>query len=153
MQRRKIGRDYLQIVVGRNHPWFEKVAVSVTELLETTWIMRESGSGTRQWFEQTLHTWGIDHSKLKVVLEMNSGEMVKALVENGIGATAISQLAIAKELQLDLLQPIEIIGLADHFTILTQIERPFWLLKHQERFLTRSSRVFEEILLALMNTF
>ena len=36
------------------------------------------------------------HSKLKVVLEMNSGEMVKALVENGIGATAISQLAIAK---------------------------------------------------------
>ena len=84
---------------------------------------------------------------------MNSGEMVKALVENGIGATAISQLAIAKELQLDLLQPIEIIGLADHFTILTQIERPFWLLKHQERFSTRSSRVFEEILLALMNTF
>ena len=148
LQQQKIGRDYLQIVVGRNHPWFEQVAVSVTELAETTWIMREFGSGTRQWFEQALHTWGIDQSKLKVVLEMNSGEMIKALVENGVGATAISKLTIAKELQLGLLRPIEVIGSVDHRAILNQIERPFWLLKHQERFQTKSSGVFEEILLA-----
>ena len=53
------------------------------------------------------------------------------------------------ELQLSLLRPIEIIDSTDRPTILNQIERPFWLLKHQECFQTKSSHVFEETLLAL----
>ena len=55
--------------------------------------------------------------------------------------------AIAKELQLGLLRPIEVIGSVDHRAILNQIER-LWLLKHQERSQTKSSGFFEEILLA-----
>jgi DNA-binding transcriptional LysR family regulator len=95
-----IGYDNLQIVVGKLHPWFSKEKVFLEELKETYWIMRESGSGTQQKFEEALHLWGIDLNSLKVLLVLNTGEMVKALVENGVDAAGISNLMIQKELQL-----------------------------------------------------
>lgn len=65
--------------------------------------MRESGSGAQQIFEQALQNWGIDPTQLNVVLVLNSSEMVKAVVEGGVGAAAIPESMVEKELQLSTL--------------------------------------------------
>ncbi|MEX0271822.1 LysR substrate-binding domain-containing protein, partial [Leptolyngbyaceae cyanobacterium UHCC 1019] len=38
----EVGRDRLQIVVGKSHPWFKHATVTVEELMQTAWVMRES---------------------------------------------------------------------------------------------------------------
>lgn len=117
-----IGSDRLLIVVGQSHPWFSTARVSLTALTQTPWVMREPGSGTRSVFEQVLREWGIDPRDLNVVLAMSSGEMVKAVVEDGVGVTAISKLMIQKELQLNRLRSVQI----EDLEASTQITRSFF---------------------------
>lgn len=146
LEQRVVGGDRLQIVVGRTHPWFKRKTISLADLASTPWVMREDGSGTRQQFEQALHHWGIDLAQLTVILEMSSGDMVKAAVEDGVGAAAISELIVAKELQLDTLRFMQIKGLAKGTAKLNIMARPFLLLKHRERFQTRIAQTFEQLL-------
>jgi DNA-binding transcriptional LysR family regulator len=141
-----VGSDRLLIVVGKSHPWFERTKISLTELYTTDWVMREPGSGTQQRFEEALQNWGIEVTELNIILVLNSGEMVKAVIENGVGATAISELMVKKELQLDTLRSIQVIDDRDDSNITVEIVRPFLKLKHRQRFQTRLSNAFEQIL-------
>lgn len=141
-----VGRDRLQIVVGESHPWFERNTVALCQLPTTAWVMRESGSGTRQRFEQALQDWGIQPHQLQVILEMSSGEMVKAAVESGVGAAAISELMASKELKLGTLRMITVEIVAGNLAVPAEIVRPFVLLKHQQRFQTRIAQTFEQML-------
>ena len=142
-----VGSDRLQIVVGRSHPWFQQSEVAFTELVKTDWVMRESGSGTREQFEQALFQWGIELADLEIILELKNGEMIKVIVENGRSAAAISNLIVSKELQLKTLHAIKITE-DRHSTNpdLDPMIRPFYLIKHRERFQTRVSQVFEQLL-------
>lgn len=148
LEQQIVGGDCLQIVVGQSHPWFEQIAVEVTQLTNTAWVMREKGSGTRQQFEQVLRHWGIEPTQLNVILEMNSGDMVKAAVESGVGAAAISHLIITKELRLDLLRCIKVTRITRNTNDADPLLRSFFLLKHRERFQTRISQVFEQLLVS-----
>jgi len=145
LEQRVVGGDRLQIVVGRTHPWFKRKTVSLADLTSTAWVMREDGSGTRQQFEQALHQWGIPLAELTIILEMSSGDMVKAAVEDGVGAAAISELSVAKERQLDTLHCLQIKGLA-RGAAMNVMARSFLLLKHRERFQTRMAQTFEQLL-------
>jgi DNA-binding transcriptional LysR family regulator len=146
-----VGYDRLQVIVGCTHPWFERTTVSLTDLLTASWVMREAGSGTRQQFEQKLRTFGIDPSKLIIQIEMSSGEMVKAAVEEGAGITAISELLIKKELQLETLKILQVTDSANNTVALSEMNRPFILLKHQKRFQTRAAASFEQFLISYNN--
>jgi DNA-binding transcriptional LysR family regulator len=139
-----VGSDRLIIVVGKSHPWFRRTKVSIAELIDTAWIVREAGAGTRSVFEQTLRQWGIEPERLNVILEMSSGEMVKAAVESGMGAAAISELMVKKELQLKSLRSVPVNNPVTK--LFEQIARPFLKLKHRQRFQTRLSQAFEQML-------
>jgi DNA-binding transcriptional LysR family regulator len=139
--------DRLQIVVGKSHPWFERSEVLLTELLTTAWVMREAGSGTQQRFEEGLRNWGIEPTELTVILVLNTGEMVKAVVESGVGAAALSELMVKKELQLGTLRAVRVINNTDSSNETVEIVRPFLKLKHRQRFQTRISKTFEQLLL------
>lgn len=76
-----VGTNLLQIVVGRSHPWFGQSEILLDDLLATDWVMREPGSGVQQVFEQALQDWGINPAQLKVILVLNSSEMVKTIIE------------------------------------------------------------------------
>lgn len=143
-----IGGDRLLIVVGQSHPWFESPEIPLTELSATAWVMREAGSGTQQRFEEALRNWEIEPTDLNAILILNTGEMVKAVVENGVGAAAISELMVKKELQLGTLRAIRIIDERSGSPRTVEIVRPFLKLKHQQRFQTRISKAFEKVLLS-----
>ncbi|BAY35123.1 LysR family transcriptional regulator (plasmid) [Nostoc carneum NIES-2107] len=142
-----IGSDRLQIVVGQTHPWFERGEIELTELAQTPWVMREPGSGTQQRFEEALQNWGINLSQLDVMLVFNSGEMAKAAVESGVGATGISELMVKKEIQLGTLRAIQVLDHRNGSSVNAEIIRPFFKLKHRQRFQTALSKAFEEMLI------
>jgi DNA-binding transcriptional LysR family regulator len=141
-----VGSDRLLIVVGKFHPWYDCKEIKLTELTTTEWVIREAGSGTQQRFEQALYSWGIDQAQLNVISVLNSGEMVKAVVENGVGATALSELMVKKELQLGSLCGVTVIDDREDCHILTEIVRPFLKLKHRQRFQSKLAIAFEKML-------
>jgi DNA-binding transcriptional LysR family regulator len=145
LEHKIVGSDRLQIVVGKSHPWYKRHTINVEELATTNWIMREPGSGTQQIFEQALLKWGISPSQLKVIFVLNSSEMIKTLVEKGIGAAAVPELMVKKEIQFSTLHCVKI----EHPTqdITFDIIRPILLIKHCQRFQTKISKAFEKMLM------
>ncbi|MBD1998011.1 LysR family transcriptional regulator [Leptolyngbya sp. FACHB-541] len=146
LEQEEVGLDRLQIVVGKTHPWYSRSKIEVEELLSTQWVMRESGSGVQQVFEQTLERLGIKPFQLNVVLVLTSSEMVRSVVEGGIGAAAISALMVQKELQLGTLRAIAVTQQEGSLTTL-DIVQPVWKLKHRERFQSRAAVAFEQMLM------
>jgi DNA-binding transcriptional LysR family regulator len=142
-----VGVDRLQIVVGRSHPWFERQEVLLDELLTTAWVMREPGSGAQQVFEQALQDWGINPNRLNVILVLSSSEMVKTVVEGGVGAAAIPGWMVTKEIQFKALHPIRVIdSLSRPLKSQLKMIQPIWKLKHQQRYQTQISIAFEQVL-------
>ncbi len=94
-----VAGDQLVVVVGRPHPWFGRKAIEPTDLTQTDWVLREPGSGTRSEFALALRRFGIELPSLTITLELPSNEAVRAAVEAGAGATAISELLIELSLR------------------------------------------------------
>jgi DNA-binding transcriptional LysR family regulator len=146
LEQEEVGSDRLQIVVGKTHPWFQHHEIYLDELFSTSWVMRESGSGAQQMFEQALQSWGIEPSNLDVVLNLNSSEMVKAVVESGVGAAALPESMVKKELQLGTLHALQITKPYKQSQEL-EIIQPIWKLKNRQRFHTRVMIAFENMLM------
>jgi len=146
LNQEEIGSDRLLIIVGRSHPWFERDKIDLMELTDSDWVMREPGSGTQQRLEEALNNWGVNLSDLKVILVLNTGEMVKAVVEEGQVAAGISELMVKKELQLGILKAVRIVDHRLNEYQELQLIRPFLKIKHCQRFQTRISQTFEKML-------
>ncbi len=142
----EIGRDRLLIVVGKKHSWFNQEKIKLNELIHSDWIMRESGSGTQQKLEKSLIEWGINPKQLKTTLILNTGEMIKAILEDSQAAAGISELMVKKEIKLGTLKAIKIID--NHAKKPQELEmiRPFLKIKHRERFQTKVAQIFAQLL-------
>lgn len=148
LDRDVVGSARLRILVGQTHPWFERPTIFVEDLTQTGWVMRELGSGAQQMLEQALQKWGIDLSQLQVVLVLSSSEMVKAVVERGIGAAALPELMVEKELKLGTLWAIQVIDRQHHSCNVLDIVQPIFKLKHKQRFPTQIIQAFECLLIS-----
>ena len=120
----KIGGDSLVVVVGMKHPWVGRTKITPKDLLATAWVLREHGSGTRSMFEAALRKYGIRFSDLRVALELPSNEAVRAALESGDCATAISDLVVAQSLAARTLHRVKI----------DLPRRSFYVLRHKERY-------------------
>ena len=93
------------------------------------WVLREPGSGTRSVFEDALAQLGIAPDRLRIALELPSNEAVRAAVEAGMGATAISASVAAPSIEAGLLYQVP-------FPLLV---REFHVLRHSERNSSRAA--------------
>ena len=128
-----VARDQLVIVVGPDHDWARTgAAVTPQRLAESEWVMRESGSGTRSVFEAALSELGVAPASLRVALDLPSNESVRAAVEAGMGATAISASVAAPSIEAGLLHAVD----------LALPERQFRVLRHRDRYRSRAGDAF-----------
>ena len=133
---RPIARDQMIVVVGSAHPWADRKTLEVAEIAETEWVLREPGSGTRSIFEQALVGLGVLPSDLRVAMELPSNEAVRAAVEAGLGATAISASVAAPAIEAGLL----------HVVPLKLPDRNFYELRHSQRYYTRAAEALIDII-------
>jgi len=106
LTKEQVARDQLVIVVGTEHAWSAIDRLEPDRLIETDWVLREPGSGTRSTFEAALQDLGVSSGALRLVLELPSNEAVRAAVEAGLGATAISASVAAPSLEAGLLHRV-----------------------------------------------
>ena len=122
-----VARDQLIVVVGPEHPWVGRGRLTPADLVAGEWVLREAGSGTRSVFEGALAHVGVAPGALRIQLELPSNEAVRAAVEAGLGATAISASVAAPSIEAGLL----------HQVAFRLREREFHVLRHRERYRSR----------------
>ncbi len=135
---RTVARDQLIIVVAPDHPWAGLEVLEPGLLADSEWVLREPGSGTRSVFEAAVATLAPSCATLRVAMELPSNEAVRAAVEAGLGATAISASVAAPSLEAGLLMHVA----------LALPERDFTAIRHSERYRSGAA----EALLALMTS-
>ncbi len=127
---RRIEGDTLAVVVGLTHPWTGKTRITPKMLTGTSWMLRERGSGTRSMFEAALRKFGVKLSDLDVRLELPSSEALRAAVECGDCATAISDLVVVQSLAAGTLHRVDI----------DLPKRSFFALRHKQRYASRAEK-------------
>jgi DNA-binding transcriptional LysR family regulator len=133
LTKERVARDQLVIVVGTEHAWSAIDRLEPGRLVETDWVLREAGSGTRSTFEAALQNFGVSPGASRIALELPSNEVVRAAVEAGLGATAISASVAAPSLEAGLL----------HRVRFNLPERDFQVVRHVAR---RCSRAADALL-------
>ena len=135
---RPVARDQMVVVVGAGHPWAGRKSLKATDVADAEWVLREQGSGTRSVFEQALAGLGVAVASLRVVMELPSNEAVRAAVEAGMGATALSASVAAPSIEAGLLLQVPI-DLPD---------RHFYELRHAERYHSRAAQALIDAITA-----
>ena len=130
--------DEIVPVVSPDHGLAKKTRVTASDIATTPCVLREPGSGTRHVVEAALKRAGINPRKLKVILEMESSETIKGVVETGVGVGYLSRLALRHELAEGCLVELRVAGL--------QIKRPLYVLYPQGPRPTGPAGVFADFL-------
>jgi len=69
----ELGHDELILIATPRHPLAGRSKLVLSELCDEAWVLRESGSGTRQMAERLLAEHGLEPSELRVVVELGTG--------------------------------------------------------------------------------
>ena len=129
LERQTIGADRLVIAASPDHPLANRAFTpDVTTLSSLSWVLREEGSGTRSEFESALPK-GMAREQLRISMVLPSNEAILTAVSASHLVTAISELAA---------RPLIEAGRLVHLP-LEMPERPFYLLRHKQRSLSRAA--------------
>ena len=123
--------DELVVFCAPSHPLAAKGKASLSELVEESWIVRESGSGTRETLDQATRHHRFNPN---VRLELEHTEAIKRAVEHGLGIGCISRLALREAFRRGSLVAIE--------TPELDLLRHFQFLWHRRKFQTAGMREF-----------
>jgi len=130
--------DELTVIMHPKHPWAAKREVSLAELLEEPFILRERESGTRKVIAQILAKSGFREQDLQSIAEIGSTAAVKEAVKAGIGVAILSKRAAVDEIQCGRLASVAIKS--------QQLKRPFYLIQRKNRVLSPVASVFLDFL-------
>jgi len=128
-----VGEDVLRLV--RAEP---VAAVDAAWLRQARWVMREAGSGTRTSLEGALTDLGMRPGELTIAMTLPSNEAVRTAVAAGEGIAALSSLVVEPLIALGRLHAIDV----------PLPPRPFYGLRHKERYRSRASEVLLEMIAA-----
>jgi len=130
--------DLLVLAVSADHPLSRCTSLSLSELLETALIVRESGSGSDQALRLALRLAGGDPERLQVAVRLGSNEAVRQALLSGFGAAFLSEISIHQELHRGELVMVPVTGLT--------VQRQFWLATRSRRTLSPAAAVFTRLL-------
>ncbi len=129
-------KDRLVLAVPVEHPWQKKEYVTLDEVSEEPFVIRERGSATREILKEYLQkNTDRNLSKFNIVCEMGSSEAVKEAIMAGLGVSIISVHAIKRELKQEFLVevPIRDCAIQRHFCLIYR--KQFSLMHYHKLFL------------------
>jgi len=127
--------DELVPIAAPNHPIFRETPVTIGRLCQEPFVLRESGSGTREVVERAIASRACS---IKSFMSLGDIEAVKRAVAAGECVGFSSRRTIDMELELGKVRVIDV----EHF----QIKRPLHLLRLRGKYETNASKAFVETL-------
>ena len=127
-------QDEMLLFCAASHPLAGKT-ISAEQLAECQWILRESGSGTREVVEQLLLPQ-LHHFNL--VMELGNSEAIKHAVSHSQTVSCLSKVVIAEQLETGRIATLQLEGVP-------QMKRQLYLIRHKQKHLSRSLQVFLDV--------
>lgn len=125
---------------GERNPWSDKDLLDIKTLFSEKFIFRKPGSGTRRLIEERLSEKGIDLDDLNIISYIDSNEMIKKMVELGLGISFMSKIAVKNECDLKLIKTLRIKGL--------DLRRNFYFVYNKNRTLPPLVEAFKDFLIS-----
>lgn len=127
----------LVVISEPGHRLAQRKAIKLSEIAGETFLLRESGSGTRQAIERYLRKKGVT---LSTTLFMSGNEAIKHGVEAGLGLAIVSRHTIALELKAGRLCELPVRGFP--------LVRQWFVVRPSSKRYSAAARVFAEFILA-----
>ncbi|SPW30964.1 HTH-type transcriptional activator CmpR [Edwardsiella tarda] len=118
--------DELVVFAAPDHPLLRE-PVTLARLAEAPWILRETGSGTREVVEHLLLSH-LPHFDL--VMELGNSEAIKHAVRYGIGISCLSRRVIEEQLSNGTLVEVPLPGINLH--------RSLYLIHHRQKHISKA---------------
>ncbi len=130
----------LIVIASPNHPMKGRKNIPINELNKETFLVRESGSGTRQAMQRVFDENGV---RPTLGIQVSGNEIIKQSVQAGLGLAVVSIHTVRLELELELLTSLDIEG----FPVIRQ-----WFIVHRKgKQLTKTANVFMDFVLTETN--
>src|SRR6476646_2792003 len=100
--------DEILLIVPKSHYLASKLLLSKKDLYQLNFITLNSSSTFQKFIDNSLIQNQIEINRLKIILQLNSMEGMKAAVSLGLGVAFISSLAIEKEMELKTIKILQI---------------------------------------------
>lgn len=123
--------DKLVLICGEEHPFFRRSKISLEEMKNEKFLLREKGSGTREVFDSTMESKGI--SIIPVWESTSTRAIINAVIE-GIGISVLPLQLIQHELGQKKIKIVPIKGI--------EFKRNFSIIYHKNKYLTQSVLAF-----------
>ncbi|RJX74322.1 LysR family transcriptional regulator [Vibrio sinensis] len=118
----QFSEDEMCIICAPNHPYADKDGLHVEVLENSEWILREPGSGSREFFTRAIAP-RIEHWHES--FQLNTTEALINSVSAGLGLGCLSRLAA---------EPAIKDGRVKQLKLPLDMKRRFWLLVHKEKY-------------------
>lgn len=137
--------DELMLCVPNNekYPFSNYDNFDIDLLYSEKLIFRKKGSGTRKLIEQSLSAKDISIDDLNVISYIDSNEMIKKMIELGLGVSFISNIAVKNEVNLELIKKLKIKDL--------NLKRSFYFVYSKNRTLSPVVEAFKDFLMKWQN--
>ena len=133
--------DELALILPKLHPFSKLEYIQKEDLYRLRFIALDTQSTIRKVIDQVLNQNGIDSTRFKIEMELNSVEAIKNAVQSGLGAAFVSISAIAKELELGILHWVKIEDIT--------IRRTLSIVVNPNRYRSKASQAFSKEILTL----
>ena len=101
-------KNPLVVIASASHPLAQRRRIKLSQLESESFLIRETGSGTRASMERVFRELGFP---LKVAMEVSSNETIKQAVMAGMGISFISRHTVGLELAAGKLVVLDVVGL------------------------------------------
>lgn len=115
--------DELLIFCNPEHPLAKKKSLDDQDILSAQWILRESGSGTRQAFDRAMNELLPD---IDIRLELQHTEAIKRAVETGLGVGCLSRVSLQSAIDSGRLVALPTPG--------RNLRRNFYFILHRQKY-------------------
>lgn len=107
-------------------------------LFKENFVLRTEGSGTRLFLEKCLNNIDISIDDLNAVALIDSNEMIKKMIELGLGVSFVSKISIKNEIALGLIKSFRIKNL--------DLKRNFYFIYSKNRTLSPIIETFKDFI-------
>lgn len=126
--------DELVVFCAPNHPFAATPSLTDTQLKKAHWVLRESGSGTRQAFDHAMH--GI-LSQLHIAMELEHTEAIKRAVECNIGIGCLSRITLSEAFRRKSLVALNVPQ--------RDFTRSLYLIRHRDKYINNTMEAWLEL--------
>jgi DNA-binding transcriptional LysR family regulator len=134
-------QDELVIAVPPGHRWAKREEVTLEELANEPFILRESGSGTLKTLDDYLRSAGLEGiGSLRIIARLGTSTAVKEGIKAGLGVSILSSLAMSTEFESGILKQLKVKGL--------RMTRSFYLVRDRRRTPSPLCKAFIDFLIS-----